>query len=240
MSHLSGLGLALLLVSTIAGAQVQPMPGEGDPHLQAVDYSAGQIVQLRSAPGYQLMVELSPDEQVQSVALGDSAAWQVNVSKSGDRLFLKPATSDTTTNMTVVTSVRVYNFDLIAMSGDTPDMPYTVQFRYPVSVAQIQDARFGESSAALRRESSYRMSGDRLLRPLSVTDDGHRTYIVWPKESPIPAVYAPDGLGNEALVNGMMGADDVYVVDGAPKFLTFRIDGSVAHAERVRKTRRRR
>src|SRR5258708_11909350 len=113
-----------------AFAQVQPLPGEGDPHLQRIDYNPGQIVQLRSAPGYQLMVELSPDEQVQSVALGDSGSWQVSVNKAGDRLFLKPAQANATTNMTVVTSVRTYAFDLNALAGPSLDMPYTVEFRY--------------------------------------------------------------------------------------------------------------
>jgi hypothetical protein len=31
----------------------------------------------------------------------------------------------------------------------------------------------------------------------------------------------------------MMGTDDVYVVDGAPQLLAFRIDQSVARAQRI-------
>jgi type IV secretion system protein VirB9 len=230
-------------VSTIAGvllfaaaplsAQVHPISGDGDPHLQLIDYNPGQIVQLRGAPGYELMVELSPDEQVQSVALGDSGSWQVSVSKSGDRLFLKPSQSGSGTNMTVVTSVRVYNFDLVADSGPSPDMPYNVQFRYPAPRAVPRDAQYVDVSAAARRASRYRINGDRLLRPTSVTDDGQHTYIVWPKDAPIPAVYTVDRSGNEVLVNGMMGTNDVYVVDGAPQLLTFRIDHSMAYAERL-------
>lgn len=231
-----GLILAATLclgVASTAVAQVQPQPGTGDPHLQTVDYAEGQIVQLRGAPGYQLMVVLSPDEQVQSVAIGDSAAWQVSINKGGDRLFIKPAQSDAATNMTVVTSVRVYNFDLLALGGVTPDMPYSVQFRYPAPGADTADGQFVDVTAASRRLSRYRVSGDRMLWPTGVTDDGQRTYIIWPKGAPIPAVYAPDRLGNEMLVNGMMGTDDIYVVDGAPQKLTFRIDRQVARAVRI-------
>jgi len=230
-------GLVVLISASAASGQVQPMPGDGDPHLQTVDYGSGQIVQLRGAPGYQLMVELSPDEAVQSVALGDSAAWQVSVNKAGDRLFLKPTQGDVSTNMTVVTSVRVYNFDLVALTEVAPDLPYTVRFRYPVQEVRTAEVASGDSSAAARQASRYKISGDRLLRPTSVTDDGQRTYIKWPGISPIPAVYAPDRLGNEALVNGMMGTDDVYVVDGVPQQLIFRIDRSVARAERVARRR---
>jgi type IV secretion system protein VirB9 len=66
-----------------------------------------------------------------------------------------------------------------------------------------------------------------------VTDDGEHTFIAWPKGSPIPAIYTVDRSGNEVLVNGMMGTDDVYVVDGAPQLLTFRIDRALAYAERI-------
>lgn len=222
-----------MAISGTALAQVQPQPGTGDPHIQSVDYAEGQIVQLRGSPGYQLMVVLSPDEQVQSVAVGDSAAWQVSINKSGDRLFIKPAQADAATNMTVVTSVRVYNFDLLASGGVTPDMPYSVEFRYPAPRTESADGQFVDVSAASRRMSRYKVSGDRMLWPTAVTDDGQRTYIIWPKGAPIPAVYAPDRLGNEALVNGMMGVDDIYVVDGAPQRLTFRIDRQVARAVRI-------
>jgi type IV secretion system protein VirB9 len=226
--------IALTIVaSSPTAAQVTPMPGTDDPHLQVVNYDPGQIVQLRGAAGYQLMVELSPDEQVQSVAVGDSAAWGVSINKAGDRLFIKPLQAQVPTNMTVVTSVRIYNFDLVPLQGPQGDMPYTVRFQYPAAQPPTADGQFVDVSAAARRLSKYKVSGDRRLRPLSISDDGQRTYISWPKGAPIPAVYALDGNGHEILVNGMMGTDDVYVVDGAPQRLGFRIDQTVARAERI-------
>ena len=39
-----GIGLLLALLASTAWAQVQPVPGDGDPHLQVIDYGAGQIV----------------------------------------------------------------------------------------------------------------------------------------------------------------------------------------------------
>lgn len=231
----TGLALALLAVSLPVAAQVQPVPGNGDPHLQVVDYQAGQVVQLRGSPGYQLMLELSPDEQIQNVALGDSGAWQVSASRTGDRLFLKPVQAGAPTNMTVVTSVRLYAFELVAMPDPSADMPFTVQFRYPppASPATATNDGFVDVAGARRRLSQYRISGDRVLRPAAVTDDGYRTYIRWPKGAPIPAIYAIDPFGNEVLVNGMMGPDDIYVVDGIPQLLTFRIDRDMAEARRL-------
>jgi type IV secretion system protein VirB9 len=226
--------LALLTIATPSPAQMQPQPAGGDPHLQQIDYDAGQIVRLRGAPGYQMMVELSPDEQVQSVALGDSSAWQVSVNKEGDRLFLKPAQADAVTNMTVVTSVRVYNFDLASLSAPVADMPYTVQFRYPTPRARAVDGQYVDVAAATRRVSRYKVSGDRQLLPSGMTNDGQHTFISWPAAAAIPAVYAEDAHGNDVLVNGMMGTDDVYVIDGVPDRLTFRIDDESAHAVRIK------
>jgi type IV secretion system protein VirB9 len=223
----------LLFNAGAALAQVQPQPAGGDPHLQQIDYDAGQIVQLRGTPGYQMMIELSPDEQIQNVALGDSAAWQVSVNREGDRLFLKPAQSDISTNMTVVTSVRIYNFDLASLSEPTPDMPYTVQFRYPAPKPVVADGQYIDVSAATRRISRYKVSGNRQLCPTGMTNDGQHTFILWPRNVPIPAVYAEDGRGNEVLLNGMMGTDDVYVIDGVPDRLAFRIDSDVARAVRI-------
>jgi len=228
------IGLLLIASAAPGFAQVQPLPAGGDAHLQQINYDPGQIVQLRGSPGYQLMVELSPDEQVQNVAVGDNAAWQVSVNKGGDRLFLKPVQPGVATNMTVVTSVRVYSFDLQSIEGPSPDMPYTVQFRYPVPKAETPDARYVDVSAVSRRLSHYKVSGDRALWPTSITDDGQHTWIAWPRTAAIPAIYASDRSGKDVLVNGMMGTDDVYVIDGAPQKLTFRIDRSVAHAVRVR------
>jgi type IV secretion system protein VirB9 len=230
MKHL---GLVLLAAATAAAAQIQPHPAGLDPHLQVVDYVDGQVVELSGAPGYQLMVELSPDEQIRNVAIGDTNAWQVSANKDRNRLFLKPTHAGSATNMTVVTSVRTYAFDLRAFDGGSMDTPYTVQFRYPAAKLAAKDSQYVDVSALKRRLSRYRLSGDRQLRPASISNDGDHTYISWPKAVPIPAVYALDRSGNETLVNGMMGTNDVYVIDGAPQELIFRIDHSAARAERM-------
>lgn len=227
------LGALPLLVAAPAGAQIQPHPAGADPHLQVVDYAEGQVVQLSGTPGYQMMLELSPDEQIRNVAIGDAGVWQVSASKEGNRLFLKPTEAGSDTNMTVVTTVRTYAFDLRASDGASMDTPYTVQFRYPTPKVASDDGGYVDVGPLRRRLSRYRLSGDRSLRPSSISNDGEHTYISWPRSVPIPAVYALGQGGAETLVNGMMGTDDVYVVDGAPQELIFRIDRSVARAERV-------
>jgi type IV secretion system protein VirB9 len=207
---------------------MRPVPGDGNAHLQSVAYDPQQVVQLEAALGYQLTVALSPDEQVQSVAVGDSGAWQVSVNHAGDHLFIK-ANAPVATNMTVITSVRVYNFDLDPVSEPMPDTPYTVRFTYPDIAEPVSGEPYVDVSPLRRAQSRYRISGDRILKPDSVSSDGVHTYISWSREKFIPAVYAISPTGEEILANGRM-SDDVYVVDGVPRELVFRIDDRTARA----------
>ena len=207
-------------------AQVRPQAATGgDPRVQSVEYRADQVVSLDVAPGYQLMLEFAPDERIESVAVGDSAAWQVTPNRGGDRVFVKPLQS-LPSNLTVVTSARLYTFELNPLFGPSPEMAYVVRFTYPAVAAETADA--GPATLAGR----YRLSGARALRPSRISDDGSHTYIEWPRDRALPAVYALDERGQEELVNGMM-RDDLYVIDAVVPRLVFRIDSDVARAERV-------
>jgi type IV secretion system protein VirB9 len=223
----------LLLAAPPAGAQVKPKPGAGDPRIQSIDYAPDQVVLLQAATGYQVTVELSPDEQVENVAVGDSASWQVTANHRGDHLFVKAIQPGVSTNMTVVTTVRLYNFELVPTSGGAGDVAYTVRFHYPNAGA---NSAFDQDAASAIGEGRYRLGGDKALRPSEISDDGKHTYIRWPRERALPAVYAVGEAGREMLVNGMM-REDVFVIDSVAAKLVFRIDKATATATRVRVTR---
>ena len=224
------LGVALLIALSLAGqafAQVRTQPGTGDPRLQTLDYTPDQVFLLEVAPGYQMMVELAADEQIENIAVGDSGAFQVTANRRGDRLFIKPLQGGVTTNMTVITNVRLYAVQLQSLPGPTADMAYAVRFRYPTTA---EDGTGGEEAGELA--GRYRLSGDRTVRPIRIGDDGRHTYIEWDPAHALPAVYALDRQGRETLVNGMM-RDDVYVIDTVISRLVFRRDDQVARARRV-------
>ena len=221
-------GLLFAAAPIAAPAQVRPKPGTGDPRIQSVDFAPDQVVLIQGATGYSVTVELSPDEQVENVAIGDSSAWQVTANHRGDHLFVKAITGGISTNMTVVTSVRLYNFQLEPLAGGAGDMAYTIRFRYPDSRAGISD-----DAASASGEGRYRLGGDRALRPSEISDDGKHTYIRWTRDQALPAVYAIGDGGKEMLVNGMM-RDDIFVIDSVAQKLVFRIDKAIATATRVR------
>lgn len=203
--------LAVALASA-ASAEVTPLPGARDPRIQSIDFDADQVVRLRTAPGYALSVEFSPDERIETVAIGTSAGWQVTATKRADRLFIKQEMSAADTNLTVITDARRYVFALAPGYGPDPQMPFSLRFTYP-----------GLSSAPAikveRPRGAYRFSGSKALRPIEMADDGQSTSIVWSRDLDLPAVYSVDASGSEAIVNGAM-RDGRFVVDAiAPKFV---------------------
>ena len=210
-------------------AQVMPGPGNGDPHIQTVRYQADQVVQLESAPGYQLTVALAADDHIESVAVGDSSAWQVSSGRAGNHLFLKPLKGGVRTNMTVVTSTRVYAFDLVSLSSASASMPYMVQFLYPA--AQAKDADTDASTSLNAVVGRYKLHGDHALYPSAISDDGTHVYIRWPEKVALPATYFRDDKGAETLANGHM-RDGLYVLDNVHDRLIFRINHHDAHADR--------
>lgn len=233
--------LALIALSALASplaAQVRPQSTGGDPRLQSIEYRPEQIVTLEVATGYQLSLEFAPDEQIETVAIGDAGAWTVVPTKRGSHLFVKPLVEGISTNMTVVTDTRTYLFDLAPLPGPSQLMAYTVRFTYPKAAGAAGTFPGpGEPPVAQAIvETLYRVSGDRQLRPSGISDDGTRTYIRWPDNVALPAIYAIDAKRRETLVNGMM-RDGVYEIDGVSGRLVFRIDERVARA--VRKPARR-
>ena len=214
-----------LTIGSVVDAQVRPTSEAGDPRMQVVDYRRNQVVEIFGEPGYQLLIALAPDERIQSVAVGDSGAWQVVASQSGNMLFVRPTQGGLSTNMTVITSARFYAFDLTPVSFGSP--PYEVRFRYP--------AEDGGGAAAAKeigeQIGTYRLSGARSLWPAELGDDGVKTYIGWPSDVALPAIFFIDDHGQERLANGYMRGD-FYILDSVYDQLLFRIDRKTARAKR--------
>lgn len=224
------LSLALLTASVCVTAQMPPWVGAGDNRIQAIEYRNNQVVRIRASPGYQVTVELAPDERVTSIALGDSSTWQVVANKAGNLLFVKPLQADVATNMTVITDVRTYNFDLVGVAEVSSDLPYAIRFTYPSLIGMGPSMPGSVQSGKV--VGKYRLHGHGALRPGTIHDDGIRTYIDWPVNGPLPAVYSRDEDGRETLMNGNM-RDNLFVIDGVFDRLIFRVDNHRARADRV-------
>lgn len=216
--------LALMTFAALpANAQIYPQPGAGDPRIQTVIYDPAQIIRLSVAPGLQTLVELAPGENIQTIGVGDSAAWLIAPSKRGDFFFIKNVSAAVMTNMSVVTAARVYNFELMPASGYGEVSPYHIRVIYP---AQTDATEVADSEPTFE----YRLSGAKAIRPASVYQEGTRTILEWAADAALPAIFSIEN-GSESLVNGEM-QDGRFVLVGTPAKLIFRLDNQTAYATR--------
>jgi len=221
----------ILMASTLllAGPALAQMSttSSGDPHIHIVPFDPQKVITLRVAQGFVLTLELAPDERIESVAVGNSAAWQVTPNKDADHLFIKPLPNAVMTNLTVVTGSRSYSFELQPLFAPDPTMAYIVRLTSMAPAQPPALAALADRPVATR----YRFEGARRLRPASMRDDGRSTYIAYGPKTTVGAVYVVDPEGREALVNGGFRNGE-YVVDQIADRFIFRLGKSEAFATR--------
>jgi type IV secretion system protein VirB9 len=205
-------------------AEIMPVAGPGDPHIQTVAYDPNEVVALNFASGFAMTVQFSPDEQIETVILGDNNGWVTQASRRADHLVVQPRGVSQSTNMTVFTTQRTYNFMLYNNDGGQGVQPFLVSFTYPPALMS--------DTGDVVMTGRYRMSGDKRLWPFEMGDDGRATTIRWTDSVTLPAVYRVDDQGDPALVNGVM-RDRSYILDAVYPQLIFIRGKSRARATRV-------
>lgn len=213
------LAAVLALAPAPLRAEVTPQPGPGDPHIQTVAYDPAQVVGLHVAMGFATTVQFPPDERIETVTLGDSAAWLVQTNKRADSLIVKPLAGGNT-NLTVLTDTRAYNFTLYTAWPGEGVQPYLLSFTFPAPPVP----------EAPRAGGRYTLSGDKALWPAEMSDDGAFTRIRWREGAAQPAIYRDDEAGR-ALLNGAV-RDGAYVVEGVYARLLFVSGKARARARR--------
>lgn len=210
------LSCAFLLLPTLALAAQLPQAGPEDPRMRTVVYDPSQVVLIKGHYGFEQMVQLADDEKIESLAIGDSLAWQVAPNKQGNLLFLKPVEPKAHTNVAVVTNKRTYAFELVAVNllAQIDDMNYVVKFRYP----QDEEAKVQAELAATAQQKQqevvpdkkvdpsawsldYTMQGKAEMAPLHVFDDGTFTYFQFKDHQDVPAIFLVADGKNESLLN---------------------------------------
>ena len=191
--------LLLALALFALTAEVSPRPGPEDPHIQRALYDPEQVVALRGALGWQIMIEFGGGERIENVSIGDSLAWQVTPNKRAKMLFLKPLLKNGGTNMTVVTSVRRYAFALSTGPRERRT-PWVLHFDYPPPVVEMVPER--PPPPPVKLNFGYVRKGDPSVMPTRIWDDGRQTYFEFAEQTPIPAIFAwGPGKNDESLVN---------------------------------------
>lgn len=227
------------LLASLALALAAPLAAQ-DSRLKTLVYDADRVVQIDGKVNVQTTIKFAPDEMIENVAIGDSAAWQVQPNKAQTIIFVKPLDPIARTNMTVVTDKRTYLFDLVASPKSSA--LYVLQFRYPELEKAAEEARLAaaaeadaqaalaaaepaESAAAAPDPSklnfAWASAGKAELLPARAYDDGDAVFLTWPVGMPIPAILITNPDGDEGPVNYTTRGDTV-VVDGVPAQIILR------------------
>lgn len=232
-------GLVILpLLSSPALADRAARSGSADARIKSYTYHENDVYFLKGHYGFTSVIEFSPKEKVESISIGDSEAWQVIPGSRKNLIYIKPLEQNAETNMTVLTSKRIYTFELAAdkaASSKSRDLTFRVKFKYPEEET-LELANFGSKPAskynpldgadASAWNFDYSYAGDRGLRPKRVFDDGTFTYFEFKKADVTPAVFAVDEQGNESLVN--FNVEGSYIiVNSVGRQFTLR-DGNTA------------
>ena len=201
-----------------AEAAVVPPPGAVDPRVREVEYREGEVVSLTGYVGYHIDLELEPEERL--VALGAGDAGGLEVAADGPHVFLKPKAADVATNLTLVTSRRVYYFDYRSYEAQPPARAavYALRFRYPAVDAKSapvatplafesggtagtapEPAAPTQAPRVVNREYWYCGSG--WLRPVEAEDDGVQTRLRFASRGEWPAIFVAEPDGSETLAN---------------------------------------
>jgi type IV secretion system protein VirB9 len=201
-----------------AQGAIVPMQGSGDPHIHVVDFDPAQVVLLQGTLGYQTLVEFAPDEHIENVAVGDAMSWQITPNRKADLLFVKPMNEAPVTNMTVVTNLRHYLFELQVRprtGSDDKSIVYTLRFQYPETAMAIPASSLPPAAPQPPPpqvvNEAYSFDGSPKVLPVRVFDDGHATFFQFREGEEYPAIFSMDANKSEVVVNSYMRGGYVAV-----------------------------
>ncbi|MCP5272054.1 MAG: TrbG/VirB9 family P-type conjugative transfer protein [Burkholderiaceae bacterium] len=182
------------------------------------------------------------------------SAWCIAAQPGGRHLFVKPRSRAQAPNtLAVITTRRVHSFRLVVGQGGAvyrlqmraPQAPPLPVMAVPRTAVRAQAAPpplpelprpSPEALVAERlqarpqvRNTAYAMAegpGSEDIVPTLVFDDGRFTYLRFPGNREVPAVFHVQGDGSETLVNARM-EDDLLVVDRVSRRLMLRAGQAV-------------
>lgn len=202
------IALMLLVAATTTSALAldEPRSSRFDNRIRYTVYNPRDVVQLDAVIGIATHIVLEEGERYVTHAFGDAQAWSFAV--EGHHVFIKPRAENAETNLTIVTDRRTYYFKLRYWPTRRANAVYGLSFTYPDSEGRkaqelARAAAVNEGFDAKRQgyNLNYTMSGDLDLAPVNAWDNNEATYMKFPGNRDMPAIYMVDADGTESIVN---------------------------------------
>lgn len=128
----------IAFTAPVAWAANIPVPVATDSRIKTMVYSENDVFSVVAHFGYQSNIEFAKNEEIETISVGNRMGWQIVT--SGRRMFIRPTLANARTNMTVITSKRAYQFDLVAVSAvysPHEELSYVIRFYYPDEKSSI-------------------------------------------------------------------------------------------------------
>ncbi len=197
--------IRLLLVMMMVGLWAMPAqaarPIISDSRIRTYVYNPNEVFKLTTEYGYQSNIVFAPDEVIESLSVGDVSGFKITPSKN--RLFIRAMKSDFHTNMTVVSNLRVYQFDLSSFIAGNEDIMYVLRFYYPEEDVDQETGQplnagdFLRPAAPVAAGASYATQAAAPPMPMQVAP----MVVASPLPAPAPPVpvYAVPSAGQQAV-----------------------------------------
>lgn len=226
--------IALVMALSVAHAADIPQSSTRDNRIQYVNYHSGDVVVVHTSVGFVSRIVFEADEIVQSpVHIGMPDGWDITangriltikpLSVAVDQdTVISPNPKEWNTNLAVETNKRLYDFDVRLLAdgytGKEFQAFYRVEFRYPIereqqartaAKQQSVDVVSKRKAAVLPKPENmnYAMrlgENSEDIAPTMAYDDGIFTYLKFPNNRDIPAVFIETSDGLEGRVNTNM------------------------------------
>lgn len=213
----------LALAATVARADGPEPQFPVDSRMKLLMYDETDIYTIPTKYGYQTNIVFGPREEIQTISVGDRSLWQIIPAKH--ILFLRPQQENVSTNMTVMTNLHTYQFDLKSVGEEkNTSIIYVAKFVYPDDMPKAPEpASMPASADAAHPNYSYTYGGPDALAPSQVYDNGRSTFIRYHiLPSPLPVVTAIDNGSERPAPYFAQG--DTLVVDTVAEKLSLKAD----------------
>lgn len=187
-----------------------------------------KLHELVLRPDITTAINYRGSERITTVLMGRAEDFFVDTPKNHQTISIRPKSSRSRSNLTVVTSKDIHHYNLTAVDESSNVKPV-----YGVVVESDSEAKRGKSKKKKKKGAdvnlgelsdlnfsyTYRASDE--LRPLRLFDDGEHTYFQFPDHIATPAIFAVDENGKEQIVNHHVKGNYV-VVESLGKQFTLR------------------
>jgi type IV secretion system protein VirB9 len=211
------MAISLFLHAHPAFPETVPLQGVTDARVRTAVYDGNEVYRIQGYVGYEIDLQFEAGESFVGMGAGDIDGLSF-VSRD-NHLFIKPKAPKVSTNLTVITTRRPYQFAYTVSSSRMdprdPDVIFAVRFSYPPSngdlIADAVSKMLEQADDSRARNVDYWYCGSPAIKPVAAFDDGIHTRLRFAAKAEQPAIFVQNEDGSESLLNFSMSGDEVVI-----------------------------